>query len=123
MRNISFSMTKDSFCNGSKNVTRRLGWKNLKSGTYLMAVEKAQGLKKGEHVKKLGEIVVMVAEQEPLYHIVKYPMRVIGRSEVEREGFPAWKDTPEKFVEFFCKVNKKCTPETMVNRIVFKRVP
>jgi hypothetical protein len=122
MRNISFSMTKDSFCDGSKNVTRRLGWKNLKPGTYLMAIEKGQGLKKGEHVKKLGEIIVVVVEQEPLIDIVNRPVRGITRSEVEREGFPAWKDTPEKFVKFFCLTNRKCTPKTMVNRIVFRRL-
>lgn len=47
-----------------------------------------------------------------------------GGSEVVREGFP--KMTPQEFVEMFCKANskgkKKCYPETVINRIQFKRV-
>jgi hypothetical protein len=121
MRNISFSITTDSFLDGSKNVTRRLGWNFLKTGDHLMGTEKGQGLKKGDHVKKLGEIQVMTVEPEPLCHIVTRPYRVIGRSEVEREGFPAWVNTPQKFVDMFCKFNK-CTPETIVKRIVFRRL-
>lgn len=121
MRNISFSITLDSFCDKSKNVTRRLGWKNAVVGTHLMGVEKAQGLKKGEHVKKLGEIAIIINEPEPLSDIIKRPYRVIGRSEVEREGFPLLKNNPEKFVEMFCKFNK-CKPCTIVNRLVFRYV-
>lgn len=121
MRNISFSLTKDSFCDGSKNVTRRIGWNSLRAGDHLMAVEQGQGLKKGEHVKKLGEIRILNLTNEPLTDVVKFPIRLSARSEVEREGFPAWKDTPEKFVKLFCKVNK-CKPETIVKRIFFVRV-
>ena len=32
MRNISFSLTEEQFLNGSKDVTRRLGWLFLKPG-------------------------------------------------------------------------------------------
>ena len=120
MRNISFSLTKDSFCDGSKNVTRRLGWDFLKPGDHLMAVEKGQGLKKGEHVNRLGEIVVMLISKEPLDFIVKFPRRSSGKSEVEREGFPGWVGREEEFVKLFCKANQ-CKPGTVVNRIVFRR--
>jgi len=121
MRNISFSLTKDSFSNGSKNVTRRLGWDFLKTGDHLMAVEKAQGLKKGEHITRLGEILIYHISKEPLNDIVKFPRRSSGKSEVEREGFPGWKGKEGEFVKFFCKANQ-CKPETIVNRIVFRRI-
>ena len=49
MRLISFSMTLPQFHARTKDVTRRLGWKDLAHGTFLQAVEKAQGLKAGEH--------------------------------------------------------------------------
>ena len=60
MRNISFSMTTEAVRRREKTVTRRLGWWNLKPGTVLQAVEKAQGLKKGEHVKPICLIRVVV---------------------------------------------------------------
>ncbi len=133
MRNISFSITLQAFHDGTKDVTRRLGWKNLKPGDHLMAVEKAQGLKKGEHVVKIGEIVVVSSVWEQLncieysnyrdddtktYGLNKATYQI--RKETVREGFPA--ATPESFVKMFCKFNG-CTPDTIVNRIVFVRLP
>ena len=88
-----------------------------------MAIQKGQGLKKGEHVRKLGECICIRNEPEPLFAIERLPKRGI-RSEVEREGFPDWK--PEEFVKMFCKANskgkKKCYPETIINRIEFRRI-
>lgn len=40
-RNISFSMTEPQFVDGSKDVTRRMGWKWLKPGDRIMGVRKA----------------------------------------------------------------------------------
>ena len=37
MRNISFSLTTRQFRDGSKDVTRRVNWQNLKPGDHLMA--------------------------------------------------------------------------------------
>ena len=45
---ISFSLTTPQFRDGTKDVTRRLGWTFLKPGDRLCAVVKAMGLKKGE---------------------------------------------------------------------------
>jgi capsid protein len=50
MRNISFSMTESQFLDGSKDVTRRLGWLTLQAGDHLMACRKCQGLKPGEKI-------------------------------------------------------------------------
>lgn len=130
MRNMSFALTTQQFIDGSKDVTRRLGWSFLKPGDHFMAVEKCQGLKKGEHVKKLGECVCEHNYQEPLREIIEFPMRIgfrpsiLGpelfcKTETEREGFPNL--TPEQFVEMFCR-EMHCTPETSVNRIEFMRV-
>ena len=47
-RNISFSMTTPQFLDGSKDVTRRMGWNRLRASDTLRAVKKAMGLKKGE---------------------------------------------------------------------------
>ena len=134
MKNMSFALTTKQFIDGSKDVTRRIGWAFLKPGDHFMAVEKCQGLKKGEHVKKLGECEVVSNDAVfldsitySLYHVIPecfgkdpkdWPRRCQVK-ETEREGFPDL--TPEQFVEMFCR-EMHCTPETIVNRIEFVRV-
>ncbi|MDR0843037.1 MAG: hypothetical protein LBP68_06435 [Acidobacteriota bacterium] len=113
MRNISFSLTTPQFVAGDKTVTRRLGWKFLKPGDRLMAVEKAQGLRKGEKVKRLGVIEVVGVRREPLRSIA------YGAGETAREGFPHM--TPAEFVAFFCVANK-CESDTEVTRISFRKL-
>lgn len=110
-RNISFFLTTPQFLSGVKTVTRRLGWKNLKAGDQLMAVEKGMGLKKGEKVKKLGLIEIVSVSRERLHHI--------GPSDVSWEGFMG--STPAQFVQFFCEANG-CKPSDWVTRIQFKRI-
>jgi hypothetical protein len=131
MRNISFSITLKAFHDGTKDVTRRGNakgptWKNLKPGVHLMAVEKAQGLKKGETVVKIGEIVIVACATEQLRCIVYSRFRDDDthpggiRHETSREGFPEM-SAPD-FVRMFCKFNG-CKRDTYVNRIVFRRLP
>ena len=128
--NISFSATKEQFRARRKHVTRRLD-KSLhlyhkKPGDILTGIEKAQGLKKGEHVVRMGEIVVLEVGREPLDEIIKRPLRYdtlrstwMYRDETSLEGFPEL--SPKQFVEMFCKMNK-CKPETEVTRILFDYV-
>lgn len=59
MRNISFALTTPQFLDGSKDVTRRMGWKSLKCGDQLCAVKKGMGLKPGEQIERLGVIEVV----------------------------------------------------------------
>jgi hypothetical protein len=119
MRNISFSMTTSAFKDGSKSVTRRLGWWRLKPGDILMGVEKSQGLKKGEKVVRLGPIKIVDTRHEPLLDIYKE-----GISEgIRKEGFP--NILPADFVEKFIQYNfAKCKMggRTIVNRIEFKHI-
>lgn len=117
MKNISFALTTPQFLAGTKSVTRRLGWKHTKAGDELCAVEKGQGLKKGEKVKKLGNIKVILAYQEKLGTMVDYPE--YGAEECIREGFPEM--TPQQFVEMFCKAND-CRIYTDIMRIEFVKL-
>ena len=111
-RNISFALTTPQFLDGSKDVTRRLGWWTLKPGTVLCAVEKGMGLKKGEKVKRLGLIEVVSARTEPLCDITD--------EDVVREGFPGW--TARDFTDFFCR-ESGCKYNEQVRRIEFRRLP
>ncbi len=110
MRNMSFMLTTEQTKNRSKTVTRRLGWKFLKPGDQVMAVEKSQGLKKGEKIKRICVLVIISNTPEMLCKITP--------AEVTMEGFPG--KSPEWFIDMFCRSHKNCTPETYVNRIEFK---
>jgi hypothetical protein len=107
---MSFAMTKTQLLDGSKSVTRRLGWRRLMPGDVLLAVSKCMGLKPGETAEVYGRIQVLSVRFEHL--------GAITQSDVVREGFPE-KD-PQGFVEFFCAKNRKATPGTVVTRIEFK---
>jgi hypothetical protein len=112
MRNISFAITVDQFLNGTKDITRRLGWSTLEPGTVLMACRKCRGLKPGEIAQqRLGPIRILSVRAEPL--------DAITQDDVKREGYPDL--SPADFVSMFCR-HMKCTPSTIVNRIEFERI-
>lgn len=111
MRNMSFSLTTPQFVAGTKDVTRRMGWKNLKPGDLVQAVEKGMGLKKGEKVKKLAVIRVISARREKLCYM--------DEEDVAREGFPTW-DTVD-FVKMFMRANS-CSADEIITRIEFEKI-
>ncbi len=117
MRNMSFAMTTGQIQDGTKTVTRRLGWLHLKPGDMLRPVRKCMGLKPGEKIEALREPVRVISpSREPLRRMtddLEY-----GRAECIREGFPDL--TPAQFVAMFCASHKPCTPETIVTRIEFE---
>ena len=118
MRNISFMLTTRQVRQGSKDVTRRVGWWMLKPGTRLMACVKCQGLGRGGKIEKIREIEIVSTRREPLREIVMRPNRG-ERSEVEREGFPEM--TAFQFMQMFMH-EMGVSPSTHVNRIEFKYV-
>lgn len=117
-RNISFSMTTPQFLDGTKDVTRRLGWANLKAGDTLRAVKKCMGLKKGEKMEPLGMIRVVSARQELLERMTRDPE--YGLAECRREGFPAM--VPSEFVEFFCRGHTGAFLLRTITRIEFEKI-
>ncbi|MBT8340120.1 MAG: hypothetical protein KJP07_08915 [Desulfatitalea sp.] len=111
-RNMSFALTTGQMKEGSKTVTRRLGWWFLDPGEIVNAVEKAMGLRKGETIKKIGQIRIIQCRPEPLINITQ--------QECVLEGFPNM--APEQFIEMFCQTHKGCSPRTAVNRIEFEHL-
>lgn len=118
MRNISFMLTTPQFIDGSKDVTRRMGWLFLKAGATLMGVEKSQGLGKGGKIKRLGKIRIKSVRREPLRRMTDDPQ--YGRTECSREGFPTME--PCDFVEMFRKSHKGCISSSDITRIEFERI-
>lgn len=121
-RNISFSMTTPQFLDGSKDVTRRVGWETLKAGDIIQAVEKAMGLKKGEKIKPLGMIRIIDVRRERLNQMCAD--LAYGERECVREGFPPphrYSD-PTEFVLWFSDSHRGCYPNKVITRIEFERV-
>ena len=113
MRRMSFAMTERALLDGTKTVTRRLGWLTLKAGDELLAVDKTMGLRKGQKSRILACLRVVSVMREQLSDVT--------HTECALEGFPEM--TPAEFVEMFCAAHAgKCTPSTEVTRIRFERV-
>lgn len=112
MRNMSFSLTTKQVEDGTKDVTRRIGWLNLRIGEVLNACEKVQGLGKGEKIVVIRQIRVAKTNIEQL--------DAITPKEVKREGFPNM--TVGEFVKFFCESHKGVNRYTKINRIEFEYV-
>lgn len=109
MRRMSFALTERQICDGTKTVTRRLGWRTLTAGTELLAVNKCMGMRPGEQARKLARIMVVSVNREPL--------SLCTNADARREGFPHMRGA--EFVEFFCK-HMKCDPMAEVTRIEFR---
>ncbi|HEY8376723.1 MAG TPA: ASCH domain-containing protein [Nannocystis sp.] len=130
---MSFALTERQLLDGSKTVTRRVGWRNLKPGDRLLAVRKAMGLKPGEKVQPLCEIEVVSVRRERL--------DAITPADVLAEGFPQWTNQVGEFVRMFCEhhsvsdgqrltssgawtnAHRKMRPDDEVTRIEFRKVP
>ena len=102
-------MTTEQIKNRTKTITRRLGWLFLKERELVQAVEKCQGLKKGERVKRLAVIRIN--------HIMRIKLCFIPTDDCAKEGFPEM--SPEQFIRMFCKANK-CKRDVQVTRIDFE---
>ena len=112
MRNMSFMLTTEQIRNRTKTVTRRVGWWFLKPGDLIQAVEKSQGLKKGETVTRLAVLRVE--------HVTRDPLNSITPQDVHREGFPQM--TREQFIKMFKATHRGCRVGTVVTRIQFTYV-
>jgi len=120
MRNMSFALTTSQMADGSKDVTRRLGWLFLKEGDWVRPVRKCMGLKPGEAIEQIAApVLTLLLRREPLQLLIDNPL--YGQRECGREGFPDL--TPAQFVDFFCSTHAKCTPATVVTRIEFNHGP
>jgi hypothetical protein len=135
MRRISYALTTDQVRHGFqtgeiiKDVTRRLGWKDLQPGTRLLACSKCQGLKPGEKAELLGIVRVVSVRQEPLKKMLERP-HSYGFEEVRREGFAGHPElfSPPLWVAWFCRNSKiedetgklrQLTPDDPITRIEF----
>lgn len=120
MRNMSFALTTEQIMEGTKDVTRRMGWEFLKVGDLLRPVRKCMGLRPGERISVLRDpIKVIGVRREPLRMMIDD--LDYGFEEVRREGFAGHPDYrwPSAWVAMFCASHKGCEPHSVVTRIEF----
>lgn len=120
--NMSAFYTTEQVIEGVKDVTRRLGWADLKPGDRFWLVHKGQGLKKGEKIHRLRFAECVSAEWELLADLLPSTGRRTTAEcvrEVEREGFPGM--SPGEFADRFCR-HMGCKLGDIVRRIEFKYV-
>jgi hypothetical protein len=108
---MSFALTEAQVVEGRKDMTRRSGWLFAKVGDICWAVNKSQGLKPGEHPRKICQIEITEIRRERLNEITA--------EDVRREGFPEM--TPADFVRFFCKAMGG-TRDQLLTVIGFRRL-
>lgn len=116
-RNMSFALTTQQVLDEEKDVTRRLGWANLKPGELFWAVEKGMGLKPGEKIRRLKLCRCKSNRPERLDRMRSDA--TYGASEAVREGFPDL--TGRQFVFMFCD-HMRVRRSKVVNRIEFEYV-
>lgn len=120
MKNMSFSATTEQIRQRSKTVTRRMGWAHLKPGELFCAIEKGQGLKKGEKVNRLAVLRCISNSRQELGLIFQATNPFTRRNaECKKEGFPGM--SALDFVQMFQRLNH-CTPNALVQRIEFEYV-
>jgi hypothetical protein len=121
MRNMSFALTTEQIRAGTKDVTRRAGWRFLKPGDLVRPVLKAMGLRPGETIQPLrGPIRILSVRFEPLRAMLDD--LDYGYNEVRREGFARHPECgdPSAWVRMFCASHKGCTSDTEITRIEFE---
>jgi hypothetical protein len=108
MRRISFNLTQEQVRNRTKTVTRRLGWRNVKVGEVLRAVDRLRV----KNAETLAIIEVVSARRETLFELLKAAdgsgydggdKNPYAISEMEREGFPGM--APLAFVALLTEGN------------------
>jgi hypothetical protein len=117
---MSFALTTDQVRQQTKTVTRRIGWAWLRPGTLLQPVVKAQGLKKGQAVERIGgPIRVVDVRRERIDRLETEP--AYGYVEVRLEGYPLGLIGPFEFSAWFQKAHPY-QEDFMVTRIEFEYV-
>jgi hypothetical protein len=118
VRRIAFSLTAPQILDRSKTVTRRAGWRFLRPGDLIQAVEKSRGLAKGEPVRNLAVLRIVSTRVEPLSRLRTDPR--YAEDELPREGFPCW--SGDEFLEMFRRANGLTSIDADVTRIEFEYV-
>lgn len=115
MRRMSFALTTEQMRAHSKFVTRRLGWRDLKVDTELLAVDRVMGFKPGQKAVPLAMIKVLDVRRERLDEIVR--PGPYGAEEMRLEGFPG--RDPQDFLHWLCARERELLPDSLITRIHF----
>ena len=109
-RLMAVSLTEPQVRARAKTVTRRVGWRMLRTGDQLTLCRKVMGRRRGEPLERIAAVEVTSVRREAL--------DAITAADVAAEGFPQM--TPAQFVSFFCSTHRGCGPGTEVTRVEWR---
>lgn len=112
-RRMSFALTIDQILARTKTVTRRTGWRELRAGDELLAVDRARGVPHSAQ-RVLARLRVLSVERARLFEMLE---RDAWKDDAAKEGFPEL--TAESFVQMFCRAFS-CDETIEVARIEFE---
>jgi hypothetical protein len=115
---MAFTHTTAQILDRSKTITRRVGWRFLRPGDLLQAVDRNRGLGSGEHPRLLAVLRIVSVRVEPLSRLKDDPR--YAEDELPREGFPCW--TRDEFLDTFCRTHGLASLSHEVTRIEFEYV-
>lgn len=129
-RLMSVSLTEDAVREGTKTVTRRLGWwtdrngrRLLYAGDRLTLCRKVMGRAPGEPLERIRDVEVL--------SVCRVQLCSIDEADIEREAVPVLpgrfsevftdtgQPTPDAWVEWFCE-EQRCHPLDYVTRIEWR---
>lgn len=116
VRRLSFSHTAPQILDRSQTVTRRTGWRFLKPGDLVEAVEWRPGPRGRQAVRRLAVLRIRDVRIELLSRLITDPR--YGEDELPREGFPCWSRV--EFLESFCRTHQVKTADAEITRIEFE---
>ena len=105
LRPLAFPRTLALVLDGRQTETRRPGWRDLRAGDRLAAVERVGSAAR-------GEIEVLAVHRERLSRVT--------RAGVRREGFATW--TPEEYAAYYLSTAGAASGDPEVTVIRFRRV-
>jgi hypothetical protein len=109
-RLMAVSLTEPQVRARAKTVTRRTGWRMLRTGDQLTLCRKVMGRRAGEPLDRITTVQVTSIRREPL--------NAITAADVAAEGFPHW--SPAQFVDFFCYTHRGVGPADEITRIEWR---
>lgn len=113
MRRMTFPDTASEVRARLQTVTRRPGWRFLKAGDLLLAVDQQPGLAGELAILRIREVRV-----ESLSRLVREA--TYAEDELPREGLPCW--SRDHFIATFLRRHRLTSVDTDVTRIEFEYV-
>lgn len=120
-RLMSVALTEAAVRERRKTVTRRLGWKFLKTGDRLTLCRKVMGRRKDEPLVRIAEVEVVSVRREELWHITDEDivLEAVDPDLFEETYVDTGQPSTVAWVDWFCE-HMHVMPYALVTRIEWR---